>query len=103
MDRFTKDNFPKIWRLKLDDKNRDLVNGWRINVKNKKGVCEYPYIANDGSGDTLDNFSKGRISDKIISTEEFIKFVLNQKSEPEPVEDLGYLEKLLNELANENL
>jgi hypothetical protein len=102
MDRFTKDNFPKSWRLKLDDKNRDLVNDWRINVKNKKGNCEYPYISPDGSGDIFDNF-RGKISDKIISTEEFIKFVLNKDIEPEPVEDLSYLEKLLNELANENL
>lgn len=93
---------PDKWYIKIDDENIGILNNYRINIIKYKPY-EIPmregYFYMEYSGQGLGvPLAECEIGVGEITTDQFIRYVLNE-SAPEPsVDDLDYLINLLNRL-----
>lgn len=92
-----KKDFPEQWHLKLDDNNRHLVDKWRKQTFDFNSNFDSDnYVLEDGTCwiRISDIFEVG----ELITTQDFLKYVINNQEEYDVTEDTKYLIKFLKKL-----
>ena len=73
---------PKVWFIQLTEENKDIVRNWHKSVdkqsERRYDVGSFYGVYSDGSGDAW-SYSSLPKNTQVITTEQFIKYVLNQE------------------------